>query len=71
MKYTSLSLFAVALLGLTACGGGASASSSAPVPSAVSAAQLKSVTLRVGDQAGNSAQALLRASGELDRKSVV
>ncbi|HJP74671.1 MAG TPA: ABC transporter substrate-binding protein [Pseudonocardiaceae bacterium] len=66
MKYKSLSLFAVALLGLTACGGGASASSSAPVPSAVSAAQLKSVTLRVGDQAGNSAQALLRASGELD-----
>jgi sulfonate transport system substrate-binding protein len=36
------------------------------VPSTVSAAQLKSVTLRVGDQSGNSAQALLRASGELD-----
>jgi sulfonate transport system substrate-binding protein len=65
VKYKSLSLFAVALLGLTACGGGASASSTATVPSTVSAAQLKGVTLRVGDQAGNSAQALLRASGEL------
>ncbi len=66
MKYTSLSLFAVALLGLAACGGGGSTSSSAPVPTTVSAAQLKNVTLRVGDQAGNSAQALLRASGQLD-----
>ena len=66
-QYTALSLLAVALLGLTACGGGASASSSsAPVPSTVSAAQLKNVTLRVGDQSGNSAQALLRASGQLD-----
>ena len=64
--YIPLSLAAVAVLGLTACGGGASASSSAPVPSTVSAAQLKGVTLRVGDQSGNSAQALLRASGELD-----
>lgn len=66
MKYTSLSLLAVALLGVAACGGGASASSTAPVPSTVSVAQLKGVTLRVGDQSGNSAQALLRASGELD-----
>jgi sulfonate transport system substrate-binding protein len=65
-SYLPLSLLAVAALGLTACGGGASASSSAPVPSTVSAAQLKGVTLRVGDQSGNSAQALLRASGELD-----
>jgi sulfonate transport system substrate-binding protein len=66
VKYTSLSLLAVALLGVAACGGGASGSSTAPVPSTVSAAQLKGVTLRVGDQSGNSAQALLRASGELD-----
>lgn len=61
-----LGLAAVATIGLTACGGGASASSTAPVPSTVSAAQLKGVTLRVGDQSGNSAQALLRASGELN-----
>jgi sulfonate transport system substrate-binding protein len=66
VKHTSLSLLAVALLGVAACGGGASASSTAPVPSTVSAAQLKGVTLRVGDQSGNSAQALLRASGQLD-----
>jgi sulfonate transport system substrate-binding protein len=62
-----LGALAVATLGLTACGGGSSSpSSSAPVPSAVSPAQLKGVTLRVGDQSGNSAQALLRASGELN-----
>jgi sulfonate transport system substrate-binding protein len=65
--FSLLGLVTVAAIGLTACGGGASASSSSgAVPTTVSAAQLKSVTLRVGDQSGNSAQALLRASGELD-----
>ncbi len=55
---------AVAALGLTGCGGG-SDSATAPVPSTVSAAQLRSVTLRVGDQSGDSVQNLLRAAGLL------
>ena len=42
-------------------------SSSAPVPTTVSAAQLKGVTLRVGDQAGNSAAGPAAGRpGELD-----
>jgi sulfonate transport system substrate-binding protein len=58
---------AVLGLGLAGCGGSSNAGSpSVPVPSTVSAAQLKNVTLRVGDQSGNSAQNLLRASGLLD-----
>jgi sulfonate transport system substrate-binding protein len=57
---------AVAAFGLAACGGGSTDSGSAPVPSTVSAAQLKNVTLRVGDQSGNSVQNLLKAAGLLD-----
>lgn len=56
---------AVAALGLAGCGSG-SAAGSAPVPTTVSAAELKNVTLRVGDQSGNSVQNLLRAAGLLD-----
>jgi sulfonate transport system substrate-binding protein len=50
---------------LAGCGGSSDASQTAPVPARVSAAALKNVTLRVGDQKGNSAQALLKAAGLL------
>jgi sulfonate transport system substrate-binding protein len=62
-----LGVAAVAGLALTACGPSntAAAPSKAAVPAAVSAAQLKTVTLRVGDQKGSSSQVLLQAAGLL------
>lgn len=56
-----------AMLGLSACGTAATTSTStaAPVPAAVSAAQLANVTLRIGDQKGTAAQVLLKAAGLL------
>jgi sulfonate transport system substrate-binding protein len=64
----ALGVAAVSVVGLTACGAGASASSpsTVPVPGPVSAAQLKSVTLRVGDQKGAGIQVLLQAAGLAD-----
>src|SRR5437588_11977870 len=52
-------------LGLAGCGGTSDASSAAPVPARVSAADLTKVTLRVADQKGASAQSLLSAAGLL------
>jgi sulfonate transport system substrate-binding protein len=60
---------ALALL-LAGCGGAASVPGAAPppvaVPPPVAADQLAGVTLRVGDQKGNSQQLLLKAAGQLD-----
>ncbi|GAB2996055.1 ABC transporter substrate-binding protein [Amycolatopsis acidiphila] len=64
----SRNLFAVVALlalGLTACGSSPEAQGPAAVPPSVSAAELAKVTLKVGDQKGNS-QALLKAAGLLD-----
>ena len=52
---------------LAACGtSAADTPAAAPVPSTVSAAQLKNVTLRVGDQKGAGIQVLLQAAGLAD-----
>lgn len=66
MKSRNLALLATAgaLLVLSACGT-STASSVAPVPKAVSAAQLAGVTLRIGDQKGSSEKVLLQAAGLL------
>lgn len=58
----------LAAFGLAACNGAAAASgpTKAAVPSTVSAAALKGVTLNVGDQKGGGAQALLTAAGLAD-----
>ncbi|GHF52978.1 sulfonate transport system substrate-binding protein [Amycolatopsis bartoniae] len=63
----SRNLFAALLLtlGLAACGGTTAAQGPATVPPPVSAADLAKVTLKVGDQKGNS-QTLLKAAGLLD-----
>jgi sulfonate transport system substrate-binding protein len=57
-----------ALAALSACGTSAASPgpTAAAVPSAVSPAQLRDVTLRVGDQKGSGEQVLLRAAGLLD-----
>jgi sulfonate transport system substrate-binding protein len=47
---------------LSACGGSRSGAQQAPVPPPVGAADLKNVTLRIGDQKGNS-RSVLRAAG--------
>jgi sulfonate transport system substrate-binding protein len=55
---------------LSGCGGASSVPGAAPPPVAVpgpaSPEQLAGVTLRVGDQKGNSQQLLLQAAGQLD-----
>jgi sulfonate transport system substrate-binding protein len=63
MRLRSLAAVAVLALGLTACGTSAG-QGPATVPGPVSAADLAKVTLKVGDQKGNS-QALLKAAGLL------
>jgi sulfonate transport system substrate-binding protein len=56
-----------ALATVAACGTSAvDASAAAPAPSTVSAAALRNVTLRVGDQKGAGLQVLLRAAGLAD-----
>lgn len=56
-----------ALATLAACGtSAADTPAAAPVPSTVSAAELKNVTLRVGDQKGAGIQVLLQAAGLAD-----
>jgi sulfonate transport system substrate-binding protein len=68
MKSRNLTLLATAtaILALSACGGaGSTTATTAPVPKAVSAAQLAGVTLRIGDQKGSSEQVLLQAAGLL------
>jgi sulfonate transport system substrate-binding protein len=68
MKPRNLALLAAvgAVLTLSACGSsGSPAGTAAPVPKAVSNAQLAGVTLRVGDQKGSSEQVLLQAAGLL------
>lgn len=57
-----------AVLALTACGAAPASSGPAAVavPPPVSAAQLSTVTLRIGDQKGSSEQVLLKAAGLLD-----
>lgn len=68
MKLRSSVVFGALLAALGACAAPApsSAPKAVPVPPAVSAADLKNVTLRIGDQTGSSEQVLLQAAGLLD-----
>jgi sulfonate transport system substrate-binding protein len=64
LRYKAFAAISLVALTASACNGAAAESGKAPVPRDVSAAQLRSVTLNVGDQKGGT-KTLLEASGQL------
>ena len=65
LRSTLLLTALAAVVGLSGCGGSPQSSGPAVVPGPVTPAQLAGVTLKVGDQKGDSNQLLLQASGQL------